>query len=89
MNSPAAPSRPDCFGDLDRVFPTGEEGLREVSAGCWDCTARVECLRAAATAREGGDVLAEEKALREDPDGMVGFMRRWSRRKTKAQREDS
>ena len=89
MTPPAAPQRPDCFGNLEKVFPQGGEGLREVSAGCWDCAARVECLRAAASGKQGGAALAEEKALREDPDGVAGFLRRWSRRKTAARREES
>ena len=89
MSPSTSPSRPACFGDLDRVFPSGADGLREVAAGCWDCTARVECLRAAATAKDGGATLAEEKALREDPDGMAGFLRRWSRRKSAARKEES
>ncbi|MCB2228036.1 MAG: hypothetical protein KQH53_15255 [Desulfarculaceae bacterium] len=88
MSNPA-PTRPDCFGDLERVFPTSEQGLREIAAGCWDCAARVDCLRAAATAKDGGEKLAEEKALREDPDGVAGFVRRWSRRKSKARQEES
>jgi hypothetical protein len=89
MPNTANSQRPDCFGDLERVFPPGDEGFREVSAGCWDCRVRVECLRAAAMTKEGGATLAEEKALREDPEGVAGFLRRWSRRKMAAQREES
>jgi hypothetical protein len=81
-------SLPKCFGDLQRVFPPGGEGLRRVAAGCWDCDHRVECLRVAASG-QGRETLYEEKALRGDPEGVAGFMRRWSRRKTASRREDS
>ncbi|MBU1274398.1 MAG: hypothetical protein KJ720_03410 [Proteobacteria bacterium] len=88
MTPQANSNRPACFGDLERVFPNGSKGLREVAAGCWDCNHRLDCLRVAASG-QGGEALAEEKARRGDPEGMVGFMRRWSRRKTASRREDS
>ncbi|MCB2192559.1 MAG: hypothetical protein KQI62_13395 [Deltaproteobacteria bacterium] len=87
MNPDAGSSRPECFGDLERVFPSADGGLREVAAGCWDCTHRVDCLRVAASG-QGRETLYEEKALRGDPEGVVGFMRRWSRRKSASRRED-
>ncbi len=80
---------PECYGDLERVFPQGEGGLREVPAGCWDCNHRVDCLRAAARKKDGKEQLDEERALRSDPDGVAGFVRRWSRRKSAARREES
>lgn len=87
---PASPdsSRPQCFGDLSKVFPQGGEGLREVAAECWDCWLRVECLRAAAGHQEGRRQLDEERAARGDPDGVAGFIRRWSRRKMASRQEE-
>jgi hypothetical protein len=81
-------SLPACFGDLERVFPPEGQGMRQVAAGCWDCDHRVECLRAAASGK-GRETLYEEKALRGDPEGVRGFMRRWSRRKAASRREES
>ncbi|RJX36445.1 MAG: hypothetical protein C4525_00905 [Desulfarculus sp.] len=80
-------SRPECFGDLSRVFPSGQDGLREVSARCWDCRLRVECLRAAASKRDGREQLEQERASRGEPEGVAGFLRRWSRLKTASRRE--
>ena len=88
MTAQSNSSRPPCFGDLERVFPSASQGLRQVDAGCWDCLVRVECLRQAASG-QGRDTLYEEKALRGDPEGVVGFMRRWSRRKAASRREES
>lgn len=88
MTPKANSNRPHCFGDLQRVFPAGSQGLRQVAAGCWDCTHRVDCLRVAASG-QGGETLVEEKHLRGDPEGVVGFMRRWSRRKAASRREES
>jgi hypothetical protein len=80
---------PECFGDLEKVFPQDGEGMREVPAGCWDCGQRTDCLRAAAGQKDGKKELDEERALRSDPDGVAGFLKRWSRRKDAARREES
>lgn len=81
-------SRPECFGDLSRVFPAGQDGLREVSARCWDCRLRVQCLRAAANQRDGCEQLEQERGQRGGPEGVAGFIKRWSRLKAAARRED-
>lgn len=83
MDSPANQDRPACFGVLDQVFPMGPSGLREVTAACWDCARRVECLRVAVATGEQAEVIAEEVAGRSDGDGLGGFVRRWSRLKAK------
>ncbi len=75
----------ECFSSLEVVFPIGPDGMREVSASCWDCRHRVECLRKAVSgdrSTQGQGRLAEEKAAQTDGDGMGGFLRRWSRRKS-------
>lgn len=83
--------RQECFASLDKVFPFGDDGMREVAASCWDCSERVECLRAAVSgdrANQGQGRLDEEKAVQADGDGVGGFLRRWSRRKSRhAQRK--
>lgn len=85
MNQSAAKN---CFGDLETVFPLGREGLREISARCWDCIERVECLRLAVSKGEMADLLKEEVAVRHDPDGLAGSIRRWSRRKAAAEKKE-
>ena len=74
------PSEKDCFGVLDRVFPMGGEGLREVDPECLECTERIECLRAALDTREGlafrGEVID-----RSAQKGFVGRLKRWSDKK--------
>lgn len=87
-SGPKTNSRPECFGDLSKVFPKQHDGLREVSAKCWDCRLRVECLRQAATQGKQGQQLEEERQMREDTDGVGGFLKRWSRRKMDSGRED-
>ena len=82
--SPSGENRPECFGDLDTVFPQGAGGLREVSPECWSCPQRVECLRAAVAHPQGRQTLEREQARREQQHvgGLAGFLRRWSRLKT-------
>lgn len=74
---------PECFGVLQKVFPKGPSGLREVSPGCWDCLERVECLRLAVNRGEQAEVIREETAARSDGPGVAGFVKRWSRLKHK------
>ena len=79
----AQTGRPDCFGDLDEVFPQSDEGLRETPPHCWDCSLRVDCLRQAISGGESRRQISEESAQREEQmvGGVAGFLRRWSRLK--------
>lgn len=77
--------RPACYGVLDKVFPTGGEGLREVRDLCWNCSLRVECLREAMTNGEQRRTMSEEMARRDTPaGGVAGFLQRWSRLKNES-----
>lgn len=70
----------DCYGNLDRVFPVGEHGLREVPEGCFDCPERTDCMRAALETRQG--IALQEDALdRSAASGLRGRILRWSRKK--------
>lgn len=74
-------NKKECFGILDRVFPVGERGMREVVPECFDCEDRVECLRAALATAEGlgyREELLEERSS----GGFIGLIRRWSEKKT-------
>jgi hypothetical protein len=71
---------PDCFGDLDTVFPQGEDGLRHSPETCLACAHKTECLRAAMLGGQGIEV-REEKVDRAYESGMMGFFERWSKKK--------
>ena len=70
----------ECFGILDKVFPIGEEGLREIVPECFHCPERTPCLRAAMATREGLEMKAEilDRAA---GSGMIGRLKRWSQKK--------
>jgi hypothetical protein len=71
---------PPCYGDLEQVFPMGEEGLRQTPASCMPCDCKTACLRKA-MADGGGLNVREELVDRAYASGMVGFFERWSRKK--------
>lgn len=73
-------TKKDCFGVLDRVFPLGDKGLREITPGCFQCPERTPCLKAALCTREGLEMKAEilERAAAK---GMVSKLQRWSQKK--------
>ena len=77
-------SQKDCFGDLDRVFPMGKEGLREVPPNCFACPDKKACLQMALTTKKGIG-LRSEMLDRAPAKGMVGWLRRWSEKKTLTQ----
>lgn len=81
---------PDCFGDIERVFPVGQDGHREVSPDCWPCGERIECLRQAVASRQGKDALVIERARREEESigGAAGFFKRWSLLKAHNRRKE-
>ncbi len=69
-----------CFGDLDIVFPMGEDGLRTSPEKCLSCALKTECLRKAMT-KKNGLKMREEYVDRAYDSGMMGFFQRWSRKK--------
>jgi hypothetical protein len=71
---------PPCFGDLDTVFPLGEEGLRQSPESCMPCCYKTQCLRKA-MAQKGGITVREEMVDRAYASGVMGFLDRWSRKK--------
>ena len=72
---------PDCFGDLEIVFPLGDDGLRHTPAPCFQCSFKTECLRNGLKS-DAGLKVREEKLNRSYDSGMIGFMERWSKKKT-------
>ena len=71
---------PYCFGNLEEVFPLGEDGLRHTPESCLVCLYKTRCLRSAMEGAEGLSV-REEKLERAYEAGMIGFLDRWSRKK--------
>lgn len=71
---------PPCFGDLETVFPLGEEGLRQSPESCMPCCYKTQCLRKA-MAQRGGITVREEMVDRAYASGVMGFLDRWSRKK--------
>ena len=72
---------PDCFGDLDTVFPMTDSGLRETPKKCLErCGLETECLR---KAMKGGQAVKVEEEIidRGTRSGAIGFFERWSRKK--------
>jgi hypothetical protein len=78
-------SRKDCFGRLDKVFPMAEQGLRQVPPDCFDCAGRKACMQAALETRDG--IAFRGELLERSPQkGVLGRIKRWSRKKTLAER---
>ncbi|MFC1838551.1 hypothetical protein ACFL1N_03145 [Thermodesulfobacteriota bacterium] len=73
-------SEKTCFGILDKVFPVGKEGLREVPQDCFECDDRMPCLKKAINTKEGYKMRSDnlERIPRE---GIVGRIKRWSQKK--------
>lgn len=73
--------KPECFGQLDKVFPMTESGLRETPKKCFEtCPLKTECLRQAMTTKQAVQV-EEEIIERGSKTGTIGFFERWSRKK--------
>jgi len=71
---------PPCFGELDTVFPKGNDGLRNTPEACLACTYKTECLRSAMQGAEGLKV-REEYIDRAYTSGIMSFLERWSLKK--------
>ena len=71
---------PDCFAQLETVFPMGKDGLRNTPEACLECRHKTECLRTAIQGRDGLKV-REEQIDRAYNSGMISFLERWSKKK--------
>lgn len=72
--------RPDCFGDLDRVFPMTPDGLRHSPEDCLTCNEKASCLKTA-IAGDQQMVMASERLDRAYRAGTISFFQRWSKKK--------
>lgn len=74
--------KPTCFGELDTVFPMGDDGLRVSPDTCiLGCEYKTECLRSALEGNKG-DSVENELLDRKYEAGKVGFLERWAKKKT-------
>ncbi len=82
-----SPPPPQCYGQLEKVFPMSQEGMREVRDLCWNCALRVDCLRQAMADPQQHRAVSEERAARDSAPvgGVAGFLQRWSRLKRESQ----
>jgi hypothetical protein len=78
----------DCFGQLEKVFPVGEEGLRMSPPECMKCPHAKSCLQAAMAGPDGLK-LQEEKVDQAYEYGLIGKIERWSRKKLIRQEIDA
>ncbi len=78
----------ECFGQLDTVFPIGEEGIRTSPPECMKCPHVKSCLQAAMQSPEGLN-LQEEKVDRAYEYGLIGKVERWSKKKLIRQQIDA
>jgi hypothetical protein len=73
--------KPECFGDLEKVFPMTGSGLRETPEKCFQtCPLKTQCLKQAIKSGQGAR-LEEEMIQRGSKSGTISFFERWSRKK--------
>lgn len=85
MRDHADNPRPDCFGQLDTVFPKTADGLRQSPPTCMRCRHKTDCLRSAVQGT-GGIEVHEEALQRAYRSGATSFLERWSRKKRLSRR---
>jgi hypothetical protein len=79
--------RPECYGNLDVVFPLRSDGLRVTPISCLQCVHKTQCLRTA-MGRKQGLTVREEMIERAYRGGMMGFFQRWSQKKSLHRQKD-
>jgi hypothetical protein len=80
MTKDTQPHKPDCFGDLDTVFPMGKEDLRRSPDACVRCEHKTECLTTAMK-NKSGLRFQEEMVDRAYRLKKITLFERWSRKK--------
>lgn len=70
--------RPDCFADIDTVFPVGADGLRQSPPGCLACEVKVECLKTALNTPRGSQVDRGGQGRKTVAGKVLKGFRRWS-----------
>ncbi len=71
----------ECFGNLEKVFPMTDQGLRQTPDDCfYYCPVKTKCLQRAMATKDGIQV-EEEIIDRGVSAGVITFFERWSRKK--------
>lgn len=73
-------AKKNCYGILEKVFPVGERGLREIVPSCFQCAERTPCLKAALSTRDGLEMRGKI-IERSEFGGLIGRLQRWSQKK--------
>lgn len=73
-------NKKECFGNMEKVFPKGPDGLRHSPKSCLNCEDKTLCLGTAIRGTQGVKV-KQEKVDRAYESGTMGFFERWSRKK--------
>lgn len=81
--------RPDCFGDLETVFPLGENELRQSPESCLTCPHKTDCLRRALGTEAGAAVERGGAAGANPSSRLFKGLRRWSHLKAARDRNRS
>lgn len=72
---------PDCFGDINRVFPKDDDGIRKVPDKCMEsCIEKKECIIAAIESDKENRTESEIIDNAYDA-GNINFLSRWSKKK--------
>jgi len=72
--------RPECFGQLETVFPMGADGLRHSPETCLECVHKTDCLRAGLRG-DAGLKVHEEHVDRSYESGMIGLRKDGQKKK--------
>ncbi len=78
---------PECFGDLETVFPLGPDGLRASPPGCLACESKTECLKQALKTPDGAAVERGGVGPKRGVKKAMKGLRRWSALKAARQEE--
>jgi hypothetical protein len=81
MTKEAQTHKPKCFGDLDTVFPKGEDDLRHSPETCVQCDHKTECLTTSMK-NKSGLKFQEEMVDRAYRLKKISLFERWSKKKT-------
>jgi hypothetical protein len=80
MKEEAQPHKPECFGNLDKVFPKGKDDLRHSPESCVQCVHKTDCLTTAMK-NKSGLKFQEEMVDRAYRLKKITLFERWSKKK--------
>jgi len=74
--------KPDCFGNLEKVFPMSDDGIRKSPGYCIrNCKFNKECINMAVNS-SAGKKTKEERIDAMYESGNINFFARWARKKS-------